>query len=564
MMRFFVRVVLLLLVVGTVTLFSAHPAFGEPDPNASFMATRASIVLVEGDERTTGFVVARDQQFGYIVTAAHVIDHARWADNEHVPATSGGAANFRLSPTDFISVHLPISGIIVSGEVLGEPDFEHDFLIVRIPIGGQIVKPACLAAKFVPNVPVGLASFGIGLLYGAIPSTPFDQYIANQTGNGLVLVPASSVPDQFEFNVPSNPGFSGGPLYALSSGLVLGIVRQSGTVITNAPQTPTTLGEIVDYVRTTIAKSLGTTEVPAIKMDTLDASRVPPPDLRGAGYVRIIQFDDAATGTGAVPTPAVYANQEGTIQTVLTAAFGQPTLPVHLVPGRGELRSYKIGTKLEAVAENMCMVNEHPTAAAVAIRRSLVKGQKPKTRTLQQRLALLDCAANVIDWVDVATVTVGGDGSLTDSQAKNLATALRAALATLAGPNHRRLLNFAIDGLPLDDGEYRGFFAVRNFAKHAYIGPGWLTSVFADHAHIQSEIDVVNVDGRSAELPISSLKSSELDTFLNAAGPSGVAVNTASGIVHLFGADRCFLLERRQEASDDGSFQHVRKGDDTL
>jgi hypothetical protein len=194
----------------------------------------------------------------------------------------------------------------------------------------------------------------------------------------------------------------------------------------------------------------------------------------------------------------------------------------------------------------------------------LVKGQKPKTRTLQQRLALLDCAANVIDWVDVAPVTVGGDGSLTDSQAKNLAIALRAALATLAGPNHRRLLNFAIDGLPLDDGEYRGFFAVRNFAKHAYIGPGWLTSVFADHAHIQSEIDVLNVDGRSAELPISSLKSSELDTFLNAAGPSGVAVNTASGIVHLFGADRCFLLERRQEASDDGSFQHVRKGDDTL
>lgn len=183
-MRFFVRVVLLLLVVGTVTLFSAHPAFGEPDPNASFMATRASIVLVEGDERTTGFVVARDQQFGYIVTAAHVIDHARWADNERVPATSGGAANFRLSPTDFISVHLPISGIIVSGEVLGEPDFEHDILIVRIPIGGQIVKPACLAARFVPNVPV--ASLHLGSAFSMVRSR------ARLSTNTLRIKPATA------------------------------------------------------------------------------------------------------------------------------------------------------------------------------------------------------------------------------------------------------------------------------------------------------------------------------------------------------------------------------------
>jgi Trypsin-like peptidase domain len=542
--------------VFVALLTAALPVRAASPLAAALAGALPSLVLVEGDERTTGFVVAEDAQYAYVVTAAHVLDPGRYLDNEHVPATIDGVANFKLTPAEFISVRVPSTGAVVTAEIVGAPNFEDDLLVARIPATAGTFRPMCLANALMPNSQIGVATFSLTFLNGPIaPNVPFAMYRMGRSGDAGTVAYHSE--NEFEFQIPTERGFSGAPVFHLEDGLVIGTVRRSAAALVNAT-TPTMLAVTPNPLRAMVERATGDDNFPVLGEPVGAQSDWPRvPDLSLAGRLRLIRFDDPSTGDGTVPF--VYTGQEGRLLSGLRSAFGKGGFPVDLV--EDTVRSVPVTTKLSPRFESkICKVRGTSDAAAgaIAIRRTM-RREQDRSMTVFERVMLLDCQGNVIDAADLVPTQMGGDGKFTPGQAPAFARALNDALASLAGPGVNRLGNFALDGMPFGNGEYRGFYTVRSDGTRAWIRAGWSSGAGYDRSKLYKEIEVTSVDGHPD--PIGTLTAAELERLIAAAGPAGVAIVSpdAAAPSRLRAADRCFTLWRRQQMMNAGVFNFDKR-----
>jgi hypothetical protein len=279
------------------------------------------------------------------------------------------------------------------------------------------------------------------------------------------------------------------------------------------------------------------------------------PDLTLAGHVRLIRFDDPSTGDGTVPV--AFTAQEGRLLQVLRSTFGKGGLPIELV--EDEVRSVPAATALSPRFDGkMCRARSTTDVAvgAIAVRRTMRPGENG-TKEVSERVLLFDCKGNVIESADLAPTFANGNGSMSHEQAQAFERALTDALTSLSGPG-TRLANFALDGMPFGDGEFRGFYVVRSDGTHAWIRAGWSGTGF-ERAQLPSEIEVTSVDGHSGS--IDTLTTAELRQLIAAAGPAGVAIVSPSTAAppRLRTEDHCSALWRRQLMTHGGVFTFDRR-----
>jgi hypothetical protein len=491
-----------------------------------------------------------------VVTAAHVIDEGRYDDNARMPAVIDGRPNARLGPNDFLSVRVPATGRVLPAEIVGPPDFRSDVVVIRIPLAGEHFRAVCLAYELPRNRSDGLVSFGVGQLHSPLAvGQRFDDQISLLPGfTGPVL--AGDVDSEFEFAAAAiQQGFSGAPIYDQRTGLIIGAVRRSASALGDGIKDQTTLAVSPAAMRGAVQTVLSPLEYSTLPF--IHTKGQPPvPDMSLAGKVRLIRFDDLSIGTNGIAD--VYANYERQLTLVLGEEFNSgnflvtfPDEPQRAVQSDPDMSK---PVNLRPFAGRICRLGNDQTVGAIAIRRSN-KRRPDGLRTLYSRIALLDCEANIIDAVNVAPVLMNGDGP-TGDQAAQYGVALHDALLSLAGPRQTRLTNFAIDGLPFDDGEYRGFYTVRGSPGSAWIGGGWPSGAGYLIAGLHDEVEITSVAGYSG--PVGTLTDHALDALIDAAGPTGVPAVKASGeTITLVGADRCATLMRRQQMIQSGEYTHI-------
>lgn len=415
----------------------------------------------------------------------------------------------------------------------------------------------CLAAGLPFAAPFIVSSFEVNVIQNPTGGVPFDNEHATLAGSEGTFPPVQNRPYLFQYSAPEEVGFSGSPLVDSDTGAVFGMA-EGGPMVVNATtgqtvvSTVTRIGVSTQAIRDAIDKAKVDDPALADFPVIVESDRTNMlPNLTLAGRrLRIIAFDQPLNGSNPKDLFAAYASYDSAIRRVIKEEFRQADASPIL---DRVTAVFPINTDIRRIP-NLCLTADFQQAAGViGIRRSLTSA--PGTRQLESRVGLISCRGHVIDSADVANSQMGGAGP-DPEQIAMYATNLRTALRALAGVDGTRLTNFAADGLPLGDGENRGFYSVRHKGSTTWLGYSWAEGEAADYSHLYVDQPINSIQTMSAQ-QLSGLSSETLDSALDhARGALAVKLGDTTGELpnvrpELRTADRCFYFWRLFRKNND-------------
>jgi uncharacterized protein len=225
--------------------FGAAPAAraaGNPIPAAPAVARALAVVIVNrpdlGDKHftATGFVVGSDSKHSYLLTAYHVLCDA---DEENCLTRASTIPGLRCSDaplpspsadqTVVVLLHTdPTTRTTACVENFGTLTSGNDLLLLRIDRPN--LAHLSIARTVMTGWPVAAAGYAAGIL-----EQMHDQPGPPEIPPGTVTWidtddPASQAPRQLRDGVETSEGDSGGPLFDMNMGAVVGVVRGQSTV----------------------------------------------------------------------------------------------------------------------------------------------------------------------------------------------------------------------------------------------------------------------------------------------------------------------------------------------
>ncbi|HEY6356631.1 MAG TPA: serine protease, partial [Vicinamibacterales bacterium] len=230
--------------LASLTLTAPPPtrAAGSPIPAAPAVARALAVVIVNrtdlGDKHftSTGFVVGSDSKHSYLLTAYHVLCDA---DEENcltkastIPGLRCSAATLGNASADQVVTVLlhtdPTTRSAACVENFGSLDNGNDLLLLRIDRPN--LPHLSIARTVMAGWPVAAAGYAAGIL-----EQMHDQPGPPELPPGTVTWidtddPSSQAPRQLRDGVETSEGDSGGPLFDMNMGAVVGVVRGQSTV----------------------------------------------------------------------------------------------------------------------------------------------------------------------------------------------------------------------------------------------------------------------------------------------------------------------------------------------
>lgn len=209
-----------------------------PIPAAPLVSRALAVVIVErtdlGDQRftSTGFIVASDSKRSYLLTAYHVMcdEYQKHCLNKSstIPGLLCSEAALPAPSTDqLLTVRLhtdPTTKLTACVENFGTLDEDNDLLLLRVDRPN--LQYLSIARTVMTGWPVAAAGYAAGIL-----EPPTYQPGPPEVPQGTVTWtdtedPSTQAPQRLRDGVATSPGDSGGPLFDMAKGYVVGAVSR--------------------------------------------------------------------------------------------------------------------------------------------------------------------------------------------------------------------------------------------------------------------------------------------------------------------------------------------------
>lgn len=542
-----VRVLVLIAAITAALLTRAQPS-SEAATGTMMLKTLAArgIVLVHGTQTGTAFAVWYRSGWTYFLTAAHLLDGEAWIANKELADDDPD----KRSSDEWLTITNPLDRKVYIADVPFDPDFAKDIAVFRVKDMTTPPRPLCIAQAVNANATAVSGGFTVKTLYNSnVPPNPAMLDSAN------VSVPDEGFPDEFQFTALTEQGFSGGPLIDLRDGNVIGILKSAPFVLDSSGRQQSVLSvgarnavspaAIFGYL---LANHLANGEDQIFAQHNDVSLTQPFPDVTAAGALRLMHFDDQRGNDGAMIP--FYHSFEGQLENELTRSFG---LDAHTPADvRPDSTPYLAGYSPSSLATNLCRFNGTDYAGVLGIKRAM-SAAGTATATLMISVGLYDCWGNLIDRASTDPIRLGQVSSTTSQVSSQLVTsiigALHSTLHALAGADGRRLTNFAYDGLPLGDDEYRGFYDLERQGEDSVtIGAFWQhgyasVKVFHAKTYALDAIDGVTTD------QFKLLNGQQLDGLFQSGATLLAHAHDGPSLMPttIKGADRCFYMSFREQ-----------------
>jgi hypothetical protein len=535
----------------TTPLFERRPADANQtfEGSASELVASKGVVFVQARENGSGFAILNYGGYTYFLSAAHLLDQEEYAANASLEPGNPG----RRGDDEWLSIKSPSehSGRSYKAEIVGAPAFmTGDLLLFRVANMDVVPRPLCLGEAVPELSTFGIESFTIGTLYERVNGSPRTHPIEVA---GVTAPQADDV--DFEFTGPAEQGFSGSPLVVAQDATVVGIVKSSElTTNPNGGATGTSIVSVASHL------AVSPRQLSAFLMNRLPAAAYNflaqrrnlgrAIDFSAAWRVRLLLFDAPLVAEGTEMDDrfrAIEGRLESTIQTLFQrdADLGADV--------RRWPTQLPVGTDMVQLDGKICEDQGEELPGAIGVRRQIVTTTTGSS--IEGRVALIDCEGNIIASVDMQPTPIGE--SVSPDQIRLFGKNFSDALIKLSGFQPQRLMNFAIDGLPMTDTELRGFFRMDQTSSGPMLSSAWQHGLAFDRFKLAAPRKVLSIDGVSQN-NLRNMNSDQLETLLQSGQPRAVQLaggggSDSSSTVMLGSVDRCFYLMRRQQMTSDGS-----------
>lgn len=459
------------------------------DLGPAFDAVGASLVWIEvGSHEGTGFVIHSSAKESMILTAAHVLGIEPGSPAKPVTGVSVYWLHHSKS-------HLA-SNITVPQE---EIDTEHDLALIRVKVPNLHVT--CMGDETPGNgTSIGLAAFSQRQVRGR-DYAPGDESDADErlgetwpTVRGGVLGQARL--NEVEYFIPSEKGFSGGPIFDARTGVAFGVVQGQAEFVGAAPMATQVTKGFGRYVRSFVEHD----EIPELVSSLLMHKLMYHyPDISRRG--RFVMLDLPSSGKPL--SPELNNRIEYVLQSALrnrldiyyggdsTEVSGADISP--FVPGEPKERT-------ELRANNYLeLCNQHNAVAVIAIKR-IYSADGPDS--VQFQFAYQDCIGTTYKKA-LSPVFHHLTSLLTFDNLEYIIADMSKHIEDSFLADQRdadRFLNFKTYGIFLADGEHRSFFSLHRLPSGTVIATDVLPSGTAYWSGLRdgNKIYRININGVGA------------------------------------------------------------------
>jgi hypothetical protein len=560
-----------------------HAASASGDVDVAELLSRQSTVLVQGSEFGTGFAFLNHGDSTYFLTVAHLLNKDVYVADARLPADQ------RKPAAAWFAIYDPVDGLPHSAEIVGRPDFLTDTVVLRARSDefSHPFRALCLA-QATPSISINfdIASFSLLTITGQTVGQPFtsQQRVIHATDTITPLVGTAKL----EYTAPAELGYSGSPLIDVQSGVVVGTVKESPYDInpeTSQQELSTVTRDAVSidainaFIKSLAPLDPALGDVPQLNIELRSELL---PSLHDGSDLKLLVFDNPGSAALNAPDGIFRQWYQQKVTSIIKNRFafrdytgGVITRAGALSPSYLPMSTSASGTPPIDIRDILngsspCDLRDPPAAGALGVLFSYAKA--PGLGSVSSGVYLISCTGHI---VDSRTFTVPMTYPQPSSdQIDQYLHAFDTALATLGGLHGERLVNFMMDGLPLANGEKRGFYSVR---PGATVGYAWADGMSADVSHLYVDRTVSVIDTLSIE-EVQVLTSDQLDRVINRAGGrlavtyepvnqsnlppplSPASPDPNDAVPMLATADRCtYFLRLAQKAADTQSSPPLRK-----